>query len=66
MEMAGPEQRGPKWGGVMAAMVLVDQAELGLGCGWGMATRSMRGLLCILRLLESGHKSQSLTSELEL
>ena len=26
----------------MVAMVLVDQAELGPGCGWGMATRSVR------------------------
>ena len=33
MEMTGPEQWGPEWGGVMAAMVLVDQAELGPGCG---------------------------------
>ena len=33
MEMTGPEHRGTEWGGVMAAMVLVNQAELGPGCG---------------------------------
>ena len=66
MEMTRPERRGPEWGGVMAAMALVDQAEPGPGWGWGTATEECAGLLCILRLLESGHKSQSLTSELEL
>lgn len=66
MEMMRPEQQGPEWGGVMAAMALVDQAEPRPGWGWGTAMEECSGLLCTLRLLESGHKSQSLTSELEL
>ena len=48
MEMTRPERRGPEWGGVMAAMALVDQTEPGPGWGWGTATEECAGLLCIL------------------